>query len=310
MTGRVRTPRHNRRRAVALAIILSAVGTSLVLTGSAAAQVMPDASCPGPRDNLRGASRWAQTFRALNSGPLTSVQFEARSTGTPRDVTVEIRTFSGGDPFTGALLAQTTVPASQITPFLEPASVTATFASPAEVVAGQPYALVIREQTPEGEPTSLQVSFRTGNPCPGEFYSNGVPHPDEDMVFATFVGFPEADFVGPPKADGTLTIDANKGKVEKGRKVTLTGQLDVAANESCEQNRSIQLQRRLKSEDDSKFATFATVQTDAAGNYTLKTKVKKTRFYRAVVTETEACDDESSNSQKVRVQKKKAAQEA
>jgi hypothetical protein len=113
-----------------------------------------------------------------------------------------------------------------------------------------------------------------------------------------------------PKADGTLTIDANKGKVEKGRKVTLTGQLDVAANESCEQNRQVQIQRRLKSEDDSKFATFTTVQTDAAGNYTLKVKVKKTYFYRAVVGETEACDDETSSSQKVRVQKKKAAQEA
>jgi DNA-binding beta-propeller fold protein YncE len=113
-----------------------------------------------------------------------------------------------------------------------------------------------------------------------------------------------------PKADGTLTIDANKGKVEKGRKVTLSGQYDVAANESCEPNRPIQIQRRLKSEDDSKFATFTTVSTDAAGDYTLKAKVKKTYFYRAVVSESEACDDETSNSQKVRVQKKKAAQEA
>ena len=113
-----------------------------------------------------------------------------------------------------------------------------------------------------------------------------------------------------PKADGTLTIDANKGKVEKGRKVLLSGQLDVAANESCEQNRQIQIQRRLKSEDDSKFATFATVNTDATGNYSLKVKAKKTYFYRAVVAETDVCDDETSNSQKVRVQKRKAAQEA
>jgi hypothetical protein len=113
-----------------------------------------------------------------------------------------------------------------------------------------------------------------------------------------------------PKADGTLTIDANKGKVEKGRKVTLTGQLDVSANESCEPGRTIQVQRRLKSEDDSKFATFRTVQTDASGNYSTKVKVKKTYFYRAVVQENAACDDELSNTQKVRVQKKKAAQEA
>jgi hypothetical protein len=124
---------------------------------------------------------------------------------------------------------------------------------------------------------------------------------------------PPGDGPGPdpaPKADGTLTIDANKGKVEKGRKVTLSGQLDVTSNEACEPNRPIQIQRRLKSEDDSKFQTFETVGTDAAGNYTLKAKVKKTYFYRAVVAETDACDDETSNSQKVRVQKRKAAQEA
>jgi hypothetical protein len=114
----------------------------------------------------------------------------------------------------------------------------------------------------------------------------------------------------PPKADGTLTIDANKGKVEKGRKVTLAGHLDVPSNESCEPGRQIQIQRRKKSQPDSAFATFETVQTDATGNFSLRTKVKKTRFYRAVVSETGACDDETSNSQKVRVQKKKAAQEA
>jgi hypothetical protein len=92
--------------------------------------------------------------------------------------------------------------------------------------------------------------------------------------------------------------------------VTLSGQLDVASNESCEPGRQIQIQRRLKSQDDSKFATFESVTTDATGNFSTKEKVRKTYFYRAVVGENDACDDETSNSQKVRVQKKKAAQEA
>ena len=112
------------------------------------------------------------------------------------------------------------------------------------------------------------------------------------------------------KADGTLTIDANKGKVEKGRKVTLSGQYDTPTNEACEPNRTVEVQRRKKSQPDTAFKTFTTVQTDQAGNFADKVKVKKTRIYRAVVAETEACDDETSNSQKVRVQKKKAAQEA
>jgi hypothetical protein len=146
-------------------------------------------------------------------------------------------------------------------------------------------------QAPWDEQTIESIgSFQIGSPAP-------PPSPQPEPPPTT-------------KADGTLTIDANKGKVEKGRKVLLSGQLDIAANESCEPNRPIQIQRRLKSEDDSKFATFATVSTDATGNYTLKAKVKKTYFYRAVVAENESCDDETSNSQKVRVQKRNAAQEA
>jgi hypothetical protein len=73
----------------------------------------------------------------------------------------------------------------------------------------------------------------------------------------------------------------------------------------------IEMQRRLQSEDDSKFATFYLVNPDdATGNWTLKTKVKKTSVYRGVIAENPSCAQEISNSQKVRVQKKKAAQEA
>ena len=113
-----------------------------------------------------------------------------------------------------------------------------------------------------------------------------------------------------PKADGTLTIDANKGKVERGHKVTLSGQLDVPSNEGCERDRAIEIQRHRKSEDDSQFKTFETAQTDAAGNFSLRKKMRRTRVYRALVQENASCDDELSNTQKVRVQKKKAAQEA
>jgi hypothetical protein len=67
---------------------------------------------------------------------------------------------------------------------------------------------------------------------------------------------------------------------------------------------------KSKRAPDTEFAAFETVQTDQAGNFADKVKVKKTRIYRAVVSETEVCDDETSNTQKVRVQKKKAAQEA
>jgi hypothetical protein len=145
--------------------------------------------------------------------------------------------------------------------------------------------------------------------CDSDGFGDETQDPDTSSCPESAAETPPESQAG-PKADGTLTIDANKGKVEKGRKVTLSGQLDVPSNESCEPGRQVQIQRRLKSEDDSKFATLTTVQTDATGNYSLNVKVKKTYFYRAVVAETDACDDETSNSQKVRVQKKKAAQEA
>jgi subtilisin-like proprotein convertase family protein len=114
-----------------------------------------------------------------------------------------------------------------------------------------------------------------------------------------------------PPTDRTLTLDSNKGKVEKGRKVRLTGQIDAPLNEAgCEPNQTVELQRKKKKAPETAFATFKTVQTDLAGNFADKVRVKKTRIYRAVVQESESCDDEVSNTQKVRVQKKKAAQEA
>jgi hypothetical protein len=225
---------------------------------------------------------------------------------------------------TGAALASGAIDYASAQPSFSDDLVTISFSSPAELVAGQLYAIAV-SKTGTGGPGS--VSTQSGNLCPlGQLYHrpnstsawSGLSV-DEDIIPFEVLGTfprpapdptPEPEPGPAPKADGTLTIDANKGKVEKGRKVTLTGQLDVASNESCEQNRQIQLQRRLKSEDDSKFATFTTVSTDPAGNYSTKVKVKKTYFYRAVVGETDACDEETSNSQKVRVQKKKAAQEA
>jgi subtilisin-like proprotein convertase family protein len=115
----------------------------------------------------------------------------------------------------------------------------------------------------------------------------------------------------PVRVDRTLTLDTNKGKVEKGRKVRLTGQIDAPGNEAaCEPNQTVELQRKPKKAPDTAFSTFDSVQTDATGNFSDKVKVKKTRIYRAQVRETEACDDELSNTQKVRVQKPKAAKEA
>jgi hypothetical protein len=109
-----------------------------------------------------------------------------------------------------------------------------------------------------------------------------------------------------PKADRTLTLDANKNKVKKGKKVRFSGQLDAPQNEAgCEPNQTVELQRKAKKAPDSAFATFKTLQSNNTGNFATKVKVKETRVYRAVVQETAACDDEVSNTKKVRLKKRK-----
>jgi hypothetical protein len=111
----------------------------------------------------------------------------------------------------------------------------------------------------------------------------------------------------PPKSDRSLILDANTGKVERGRAVRLSGQVVAPADEAgCEPNQRVELQRRKKSQPDSAFSAFESMQTDAAGNFAGRVKVRNTYVYRAQLPETEACDDEVSNTKTVRVQKSRA----
>jgi hypothetical protein len=310
-----------RRGTVILAAGLAALGTgALAAPHMASAQGTLDANCPGPETIAFPSgedARWAQSFTALTSGSLVRAETEVGKAGPAGDFAMQIlATDAAGDP-TNTVLASTTIPDALVP--TGNSRISGVFSSPASVVAGEQYAFVI---TRPGE--EFTVRDRGDNPCPGAEYLSvnqtapfGGADTCCDLIFAVFVEPPAAaqpqpePLTQPPsKADGTLTIDANKGKVEKGRKVTLSGQYDTLANEACEPDREVEIQRRLKSQDDSKFTTFQTVTTDAAGKYSLREQVKKTYFYRAAVGETEACDDELSNSQKVRVQKKKAAREA
>jgi hypothetical protein len=303
-------------RAVAVAAVLT--GLALVVSTPAPAQTNPDASCPGPReDNFvwlspsgGGNNRVAQTFTAQASGLLTTAQSDVTKTGSLADWTMDIHEVDGSGTPTNVVLASTTIPDSTV-----PAgdvTITGNFGAPVTVIAGQQYALIVRRPGSD----HLQVGVRTGDDCPGQLFSSPAtgtfsPFMDWDMVFAVFVEPAQPQPEPVAKADRTLTLDANKGKVEKGRKVRLTGQIDAPLNEAgCEPNQTVELQRKAKKAPDTAFATFKTVQTDQTGNFADKVKVKKTRIYRAVVQESGVCDDELSNTQKVRVQKKKAAQEA
>jgi len=107
-----------------------------------------------------------------------------------------------------------------------------------------------------------------------------------------------------PKAERTLILDAEKSKVKKGKKVTLAGQLDALGNEAaCEAGQTVELQRKKPSQ--TVFATVQQLQTTATGNFSAKAKIKKTYEYQAVVAESAECQPGVSNTEKVKVQKKK-----
>ncbi len=128
--------------------------------------------------------------------------------------------------------------------------------------------------------------------------------PEKDLVFAVFVG--PASAPPPPsplpatKAARELTLDASKGKIEKGKKVRLSGGLE-SANSACESGQTVKLERKAKGKPDTAFVSFKQVQSDAGGEFAAKVRVRKTYIYRAVVDESQACLTAESNTQKVRV---------
>ena len=108
----------------------------------------------------------------------------------------------------------------------------------------------------------------------------------------------------PPQGNRSLTLDANKNKVKRGKKVLLSGRLTTAGGQGpCDAGQTVELQRKRPKQP--AFATFAQVQSDAQGGFSLKLKLKKTFEFRAQLLETAACTAALSNSERGRVKKKR-----
>jgi Tol biopolymer transport system component len=114
----------------------------------------------------------------------------------------------------------------------------------------------------------------------------------------------------------TITFDATKGKktkkagkdpllaVKKGKKATFSGDVSApGATNVCEANQTVELQRKKSGQAD--FTTFAQLQTDGAGNFSVKQKIKKTFEWRGVLTQSAQCVAANSNSERVKAKKKK-----
>lgn len=204
------------RRLIAGAV----AAVALLGVGPASAQAaLLDGNCPGPaNDELTsgpGDQREAQTFVALHTGTAVRGQMEIDKLGNGGDWVMQVL---GADSGTGSpingILGAGAVPDSSVPAGHSTLSVN--FSSPAPVVAGHLYALVLLHDARYGTPDRNNAS------CPGDEWNSG-PAPG---VWSGPYGFDwvYSVFVNPPN-------DFTIGKV-KGTKVSLTlpgpGSLDVA----------------------------------------------------------------------------------
>jgi hypothetical protein len=299
----------------AAAALASALSAAVVFVGSdyAAAQGSPDASCPGPSPGTtltEGDNRLAQTFTALATGALTRAEVNVIKVGTAGDWIVQILAVDGTGTPTNMVLSSALVPDASVP--ADESTLAVTFAAPAQVVAGQQYAVSVTRPGSD----NVGVGIRDGNPCPGGFFSGGPPptgafseiDPDFDMVFAVFVEPPSPPEPEPqpqpqPAASRNVSLDANRNKVKEGKRVLLSGRIVETRQGACAANQPVALQRKKPSQ--SAFTTVEQLTTDAVGSFSAKEKVKKTFEYRAQVAESPTCASQTSNIEKVKVKKKK-----
>ena len=206
-----RGQRHLKRKA-ALAL-LTACGALLLAAGPAPAQDLLDANCPGPPNTSVDpdpGDRDVQTFTAQRTGSLVRGETEISKLGGAADWVMQIVTTDGSGIPTNNVLASTTIPNASVPD--GDSTIVGSFTSPASVVAGQQFGLLI---TRPGE--SYTLRDRSDNPCPGqEFFSaSGGPfmaEPIFDFVFAVFVKPSNAVTLGTitrNKKKGTATLPVN-----------------------------------------------------------------------------------------------------
>ena len=219
MAGRRGIGGCRRRRALLTACVVPAI---LGSTSTAGAAPIQDANCPGPRTSGHATSpdgRFAQTFTPSISGTLTSAQVDVTKNAGSADWIMQVVAVNASGVPTNTVLAQATVPDASV-PMEDSVLITATFATPAPVLAGQSYALVLTR--PGSGAGTLQVGGRPGDLCAGDlFSSNTQSGPFDsvgsfDMVFAVFI---EPAPEQPPDTDPPETTITNGPpyKIEKSK---------------------------------------------------------------------------------------------
>ena len=131
---------------------------------------------------------------------------------------------------------------------------------------------------------------------------------ESDNAVASFTREPTVVEPDPPPsgdpAARTISFNASKKKVKKGKPVRLSGTVaSPTAATACAASQSVKIERKLKGK--SAFSPLATVTSNGSGAFTSSQKVKKTAQYRAVVDAGTACVAATSTAKNVKVKKKK-----
>jgi hypothetical protein len=320
MTSRIRSV---RRSAMAIGVVVAA--GSVIAPGPAGAATPIGETFAAPNNCAETSTNVQPEYAAPFGGVITSWSFQAGS--SPPDVKLKVARHQGGNFFMivgeseGGFKSPTAGQLNVYTDVRIPVQAGDILGVARGAQDSTDSCWRARDGYTEYDAVSEDPAPGTteefAGPFPGiQFNISAVLEPDCDSDgFGDETQDPDTSSCNPTelpaKADRTVTLDANKGKVEKGRKVRLTGQIDSPQNEAaCEPNQTVELQRKAKNDPDTAFTTFGALQTDQAGNFADKVKVKKTYIYRAQIQQTDACDDEVSNTQTVRVQKPSAANEA
>jgi len=117
---------------------------------------------------------------------------------------------------------------------------------------------------------------------------------DDDVLGDEATARGEIGFGG--REDRSISIEANRRRVEAGRKVRFTGKINNGT--ACTAQQLVKLKsRRPKS---GRFRTIKTGATSDEGRYSITVKARRTMEYRAVAPPTEACGKAKSSTVRVR----------
>ncbi len=124
--------------------------------------------------------------------------------------------------------------------------------------------------------------------------------PDDDTLASE--ASDTAQITWQPVGTRTLSLQANRSIVTKGRKVRLSGAIDGSS--ACEAGQTVELHAKPKGQ--SNFGVVATTTSDDGGAFSFRPKVAKRTKFRAVAPEAGSCDEGRSKTVTVKTRKKRS----